>query len=189
MRYYADVGHDQIKDDETAWCAAFLGSCLERAGLASTRSLMARSYLTWGEPLAEFRPGAVAVLSRTADPAFGHAGFLIGETADSIILLGGNQNDAVTVEAFPRTRLLGLRWPSSAITTQPVIPEAEASAEAIGDPATDSAFNRALAHVLEMEGGWTDDPTIPVAPPTSASRSPPTPATKASNSPPPTWPP
>ena len=89
VRYYADVGHAQIKDDETAWCAAFLGACLERAGHTSTRSLMARSYLAWGEPLDEFRHGAVAVLSRTADPAFGHAGFLIGETADSVILLGG----------------------------------------------------------------------------------------------------
>jgi uncharacterized protein (TIGR02594 family) len=165
VRYYADVGHAQITNDETAWCAAFLGSCLERAGIASTRSLMARSYLTWGHPLEEFRAGAVAVLSRTADPALGHAGFLIGETADRIILLGGNQDDAVTVEAFPRARLLGLRWPPPAITTQPVIPEAEASAEATAGPAaSDALFNRALTHVLEMEGGWTDDPYDPGGP-------------------------
>ena len=98
VRYYADVGHAQIANDETAWCAAFLGSCLERAGAPSTRSLMARSYLSWGDSLAEFRLGAVAVLSRTADPALGHAGFLIGETEGSVILLGGNQSDAVTVE-------------------------------------------------------------------------------------------
>jgi uncharacterized protein (TIGR02594 family) len=155
VRYYADVGHAQIEDDETAWCAAFLGACLERAGIASTRSLMARSYLSWGEPLHEFRPGAVAVLSRTADPALGHAGFLIGETAGSIILLGGNQSDAVTVEAFPRSRLLGLRWPSSV-----VIPEGAPAP--IRDP--EAEFNRALAHVLEMEGGWTDDPYDPGGP-------------------------
>jgi uncharacterized protein (TIGR02594 family) len=190
VRYYADVGHAQITNDETAWCAAFLGSCLERAGIASTRSLMARSYLGWGEPLGEFRPGAVAVLSRTADPALGHAGFLVGETTDSVILLGGNQSDAVTVEAFPRSRLLALRWPS------PVIPEAEPAAPPvipegasapIRDPAEDAQFNRALAHVLEMEGGWTDDPYDPGVLPTSASRWPPTPVTKVSSSPPPTW--
>ena len=35
--YYADVGHPQVEDDETAWCAAFLGSCMERAGIQSTR--------------------------------------------------------------------------------------------------------------------------------------------------------
>ena len=173
VRYYADVGHAQITNDETAWCAAFLGSCLERAGLPSTRSLMARSYLAWGESLDEFRHGAVAVLSRTADPALGHVGFLIGETTESVILLGGNQGDAVAVEAFPRSRLLGLRWPStnSASTqpvipeaTPPVIPEAEASAEAIRDPAANAEFERALTHVLEMEGGWTDDPYDPGGP-------------------------
>jgi uncharacterized protein (TIGR02594 family) len=169
VRYYADVGHTQITNDEIAWCAAFLGSCLERAGIASTRSLMARSYLAWGQPLDEFRTGAVAVLSRTADPALGHAGFLVGETTDTVILLGGNQNDAVTVEAFPRARLLGLRWPA---TSAPVIPEAaspppvipEGASAPIRDPDADSAFNRALTHVLEMEGGWTDDPYDPGGP-------------------------
>jgi uncharacterized protein (TIGR02594 family) len=158
VRYYADVGHAQITNDETAWCAAFLGACLERAGIASTRSLMARSYLAWGQPLDEFRPGAVAVLSRTADPTLGHAGFLVGETTDQIILLGGNQNDAVTVEAFPRARLLGLRWPST------VIPDGAPAP--IRDPgaASDALFNHAFAHVLEMEGGWTDDPYDPGGP-------------------------
>jgi uncharacterized protein (TIGR02594 family) len=158
LAYYADAGHPQVSDDETAWCAAFVGACLERAGLTSTRSLLARSYLAWGQPLDAFRHGAVVVLSRTADPALGHVGFLVGETADSVVLLGGNQGDAVTVEAFPRARLLGLRWP-------PVIPQAEASAEAIRDlPAEDALFARALAHVLGMEGGWTDDPYDPGGP-------------------------
>ena len=159
VRYYADVGHAQITNDETAWCAAFLGSCLERAGIASTRSLMARSYLAWGEPLAEFRTGAVAVLSRTADPALGHAGFLIGETADSVILLGGNQGDAVTVEAFPRSRLLG-----PALAPSTCHPGRRVSACPGPRAASDALFNRALAHVLEMEGGWTDDPYDPGGP-------------------------
>jgi uncharacterized protein (TIGR02594 family) len=175
VAYYAAAGHPEIKDDETAWCAAFLGACLERAGIASTRSLMARSYLAWGVPAGEPQPGAIAVLSRGSDPALGHVGFLVGSTATSVILLGGNQGNAVTVAAFPRARLLGLRWPSAAIATAParpappVIPEAEprptAAGEAIRDlPADDALFARALAHVLEMEGGWTDDPVDPGGP-------------------------
>jgi uncharacterized protein (TIGR02594 family) len=187
VAYYAQVGHPQIKDDETAWCAAFLGACLEGAGIPSTRSLMARSYLDWGDPAPGPRWGAVAVLSRTSDPALGHVGFLVGSTATSVVLLGGNQGNAVTVEAFPRARLLGLRWPSSASATTPaqppspvqpvspvqpptpVIPEAEprppAAGEAIRDPAAgDALFAHALAHVLEMEGGWSDDPVDPGGP-------------------------
>lgn len=38
-----------IKDDETPWCAAFVGACLERVGILSTRFESAKSYLSWGE--------------------------------------------------------------------------------------------------------------------------------------------
>jgi uncharacterized protein (TIGR02594 family) len=159
VTYYADAGHPQVENDETAWCAAFVGACLERAGIPGTRSLLARSYLAWGEPLNAFRYGAVAVLSRTADPALGHVGFLVGETAEAVVLLGGNQGDRVSVAAFARSRLLALRWPPP-----PVILEAEATAagRGLGYPgpreASDALFDRALAHVLQMEGGYVEDP-------------------------------
>jgi uncharacterized protein (TIGR02594 family) len=166
VRYYADVGHPQVDNDEVAWCAAFLGSCLERSGFRSTRSLLARSYLSWGEPAGDQRYGAIAVLSRTSDPALGHVGFLVGETAADIILLGGNQNDSVSVQAFPRARLLGLRWPASDPSpSTPVIPDGATAP--IRDPVpspTDALFERALAHVLEMEGGYDDDPYDPGGP-------------------------
>jgi uncharacterized protein (TIGR02594 family) len=169
VRYYAEVGHAAVTDDEVAWCAAFLGACLERAGIRSTRSLMARSYLFWGEALSEPRPGAIAVLSRGFDPRLGHVGFLVGTTSNDLILLGGNQGDAVSVQPFPRSRLLGLRWPSPVTapsSATPVIPEAEGHRpEAIRDPAAvDPLFDRALAHVLEMEGGYDDDPYDPGGP-------------------------
>ena len=158
LRYYADTGHPQITDDETAWCAAFLGSCLERSGHGSSRSLMARSYLSWGEPVEDFRAGAIAVLSRTSDPTLGHVGFLVGETADHVILLGGNQRNSVSVDAFPRTRLLAMRWPGAGTSTAP-------DRDYSGSYTTDEdLFGRALAHVLAMEGGWTDDPYDPGGP-------------------------
>src|SRR4029078_1160960 len=53
--FFADVGSPGSVHDEVACCAAFVGACLERAGLASTRSLMARSYLRWGSALEEGR--------------------------------------------------------------------------------------------------------------------------------------
>jgi uncharacterized protein (TIGR02594 family) len=168
VRYYADVGHPGVSNDEVAWCAAFLGACLERADIGSTRSLMARSYLDWGQPADEPRYGAIAVLSRGSDPTLGHVGFLIGETPADIILLGGNQNDSVSVQAFPRSRLLGLRWPvaTAAVVpgTSPVIPDDPTAP--IRDPAqpSDALLERALAHVLEMEGGYDDDPYDPGGP-------------------------
>jgi uncharacterized protein (TIGR02594 family) len=154
VRYFAEVHQSGIAHDAVAWCAAFVGACLERASIRSTRSLMARSYLAWGVPAEEARLGAVAVLSRGFDPRLGHVGFLVGETSAGLILLGGNQSGRVCVEAFPRNRLLALRWP--VIGAAPPVP-----ADA---PAADPAFERALAHVLEMEGGATDDPYDPGGP-------------------------
>lgn len=149
LQLFRDVGHQTVASDEVAWCAAFVGACLERAGIKSTRSLLARSYLDWGEPLDKPHIGAIAVLSRGSDPGQGHVGFVIGATAAKLFLLGGNQQDAVTVQSFEASRLLGLRWPGES-------PQPNRSAEEL--------FDTALAHVLEMEGGWTNDPYDPGGP-------------------------
>lgn len=151
---YADAHHPEIASDEVAWCAAYVSACLERANIRSARTLLARDYLTWGAPLDAPRPGAIAVLSRDPDPNAGHVAFLIGQTADQLILLGGNQSNAVTVQAFPKSRLLSLRWPAP--TPLPV-PAANPSGP-------DPLFDAALTHVLEMEGGYTNDPADPGGP-------------------------
>ncbi|HUU95482.1 MAG TPA: TIGR02594 family protein, partial [Phycisphaerae bacterium] len=150
--FYAEVGETNGHHDEVPWCAAFVGACVERAGLASTRSLMARSYLRWGSALEQGRFGAVAVLSRGSDPAAGHVGFLVGETDAHVVLLGGNQSDAVTVATFPKTRLLGVRWPEEG-RVQPTVAKHSGA-----------LFETALAHVLEMEGGYSDDRHDPGGP-------------------------
>jgi uncharacterized protein (TIGR02594 family) len=147
---YRDAGHPEIANDEVAWCAAFCGACLARAGVRGTGSLMARSYLAWGEPLDAPRPGAVAVFSRGSSAAEGHVGFWLGETRDAVVLLGGNQGNAVSVTTFPKARLLGLRWPETDAVAVP--------------PSADPIFGQALVHVLEMEGGFSDDAHDPGGP-------------------------
>lgn len=171
VRYYADAGHPEVHVDAVAWCAAFVGACLQRTGITGTRSLMARSYLDWGQALEEPRTGAVAVLSRGSDPSLGHVGFLVGVTPSDVVLLGGNQGDAVTVQAFARSRLIGLRWPGSVPADNQLAPSSsppavtpDGASAPIRDPAADSIFQRALAHVLEMEGGYDDDPYDPGGP-------------------------
>ena len=144
LRYFRDVGHGEIRHDEIAWCAAFVGSCLERAGIGSTRSLMARSYLNWGVAIPEPKPGCIVVLSRGADPTLGHAGFYAGTSGDTVLLLGGNQSNSVRITAFPASRILGYRWPSGAASA-----------------VEGQIFSFALAHVLKMEGSWSNDPADP----------------------------
>ena len=148
LQFFRDVGHGEVRHDEVAWCAAFTGACLERAGLRSTRSLMARSYLTWGAALPEPRAGCIVVLSRGADRRLGHVGFYTGRTAGSVQLLGGNQSNSVRITAFPLDRVLGYRWPS------------DDRAGSAGSFQT-QIFDAALLHVLAMEGGWSNDPADP----------------------------
>ena len=99
-----------IADDETPWCATFVSAVLELAGIVSTRSAWARSYLGWGEEMAAPALGAIAVLER--GPTSGHVAFVVGrQGSDQIMLLGGNQSDMVRISAFPVSRVLAYRWP------------------------------------------------------------------------------
>lgn len=146
LAFYADAGHPGIADDGVPWCAAFVGACLRRSGVVPSGSLRARSYLDWGERLSVARPGAIVVLSRGSSPATGHVGFLTALEPDRVQILGGNQNDQVSLAWFPRRRVLGFRWPPQLVA------------------APDDRFDRALAHVLAMEGGYSDDPLDPGGP-------------------------
>lgn len=98
-------------DDETPWCAGFLGGVLEECGIRSSRSAAARSYLKWGIALRGPVPGAIAVYER--GPLFGHVNFVVGISSPGVIMgLGGNQNDAVTIAPFSINRVIGYRWPA-----------------------------------------------------------------------------
>lgn len=99
--------------DETAWCSAFVNWCFDRAGIAGTRSPAARSWTRWGQAIEAPVVGCVAVLWRGSPSGWqGHVGFYIRETSDYIWLLGGNQNDAVSIARYPKKRLLGYRMPT-----------------------------------------------------------------------------
>lgn len=159
LAFFRDAGRSDITRDEVPWCAAFVGACLERAGYAGTGSLLARSYLDWGTPVDDPRPGALAVLKRGRDPGAGHVGFWIGSTDTHHILLGGNQSDAVTVSTFDKHRLLGFRWPLERATTGGVQQQRESIPEG-----HNLQFEEVIGHILEMEGGFTDDPDDPGGP-------------------------
>jgi uncharacterized protein (TIGR02594 family) len=111
MAMYASVGHDWVEHDSVAWCAAFVGHCLEKAGLRSTRRLNARSYLDWGIPvdLGDAQPGDIVIFSRGSKSWQGHVGFFVKKTSAMIEVLGGNQSDAVNIQRYAKSRLLGVR--------------------------------------------------------------------------------
>lgn len=112
IRWWSKIGA-LFRDDETPWCAAFVGGVLEECDIRSTRSAAARSYLTHGKPLDAPALGAIVVFWRgKPDGWSGHVGFIAGEDkAGNLMVLGGNQGDAVNIKPFARDRVLGYRWP------------------------------------------------------------------------------
>jgi uncharacterized protein (TIGR02594 family) len=111
MEMYASVGHDWVEHDSVAWCAAFVGHCLERAGIRSTRKLTARSYLDWGVPVevSDAQQGDIGVIPRGSSNWQGHV-FLIDRIEGQWVWgLGGNQDDAVNVKRYSVSKLLGVR--------------------------------------------------------------------------------
>jgi uncharacterized protein (TIGR02594 family) len=109
VQFWRDIRRGGIKDDETPWCAAFVGSCLEKTGFVSTRFESASSYRSWGVKLDHPEVGAIAVMAR---PGGAHVFFVVGRDAGGdIVGLGGNQQDEVRFDSFARGRIQAYRWP------------------------------------------------------------------------------
>jgi uncharacterized protein (TIGR02594 family) len=111
LEMYASVGHDWVEHDSVAWCAAFVGHCLERAGITSTRRLNARSYLDWGVPvgIADAQQGDLGIIPRGRSSWQGHVFFIDRIEGAWVWGLGGNQDDTVSIKRYPVSKLLGLR--------------------------------------------------------------------------------
>lgn len=119
LQMWRDIRRSGIKNDETPWCAAYVGAMLERVGIRSTRFEGARSYLEWGDKLEQPIYGCIVVFTRTGG---GHVGFVVGKTeSGNLLVLGGNQSDAVNIKAFTLDRVTGYRWPDDyPKTTRPL---------------------------------------------------------------------
>jgi len=111
IEMYASVGHDWVEHDSVAWCAAFVGHCLEKAGIRSTRKLNARSYLDWGVPVevTDAQQGDIGVIPRGSSSWQGHVFFIDRIEGAWVWGLGGNQDDAVNIKRYPVSKLLGVR--------------------------------------------------------------------------------
>ena len=111
LAYYAASGHPEIRDDETPWCAAFVGAVLGEAGLPNTGSLLARSYLKYGHHIdvSQARPGDIVVLTRGNSTWQGHVAFFDRLENGCVYLLGGNQRDQVNISDYPASKIIGVR--------------------------------------------------------------------------------
>lgn len=107
LKFFEAIGHDWVKNDEVAWCAAFLNYILQISGMENTRKLNARSFLDIGEKVTEPTIGDIAVFWRL-DPkgTLGHVGIFVAQDEKNIFVLGGNQQEQVNIMPIPKIRLL-----------------------------------------------------------------------------------
>lgn len=118
--WLADAGIPNA-DDETPWCGAFLGYLAFLLGLPRPRGYArARSWLTVGTPIAleDASPDYdVIVLRRGKAPqpgpeviaAPGHVGLFAAVEGSRVLILAGNQGDAVSIAPFASKDVLGVR--------------------------------------------------------------------------------
>lgn len=99
--------------EDVPWCSAFMNYVCWLLRLPRSKSLAARSWLNVGTPVRidMARPGFdVVILSRPPNSWSGHVGFYAGWIqGEGIAILGGNQNNSVSVDGFDPSRILGIR--------------------------------------------------------------------------------
>lgn len=109
MHWAKKTGLDRVyRSDATAWCGLWMAYVTLQAGWdPPLNPLWARNWLNFGiVPPFGIGLGDVLVFSRANG---GHVGLYVAEDKHVFHVLGGNQDDAVSIKRIPRSRLLGAR--------------------------------------------------------------------------------
>jgi uncharacterized protein (TIGR02594 family) len=100
------------REDSTAWCGLFMAYAALQAGFDPPKinPLGARNWLEFGVPQDVAMLGDVLVFWRERKTGFkGHVGIYVGEDDTRYYVLGGNQQDMVSIAPVAKNRLLGIR--------------------------------------------------------------------------------
>lgn len=105
--------------DDVPWCASFCCWVLEQSGVFSPRTKRASDFIAWGKDCREadgsmrFSTGAVIVFGKDDPDAAGsgHVAFVMGRSGQTLYVLGGNQQNAVTIAARSARNVVAVRWP------------------------------------------------------------------------------
>ncbi len=107
--------------DDVPWCSSFVNAVAFILDLPRTRSKAARSWLAVDAPAIDLHnamPGFDVVIFKRgggAQPgadvlnAPGHVAFYSHADGDYVVVLGGNQGDAVSLSRYPIANVLGVR--------------------------------------------------------------------------------
>lgn len=99
-----DLGLKNIyTNDEIPWCGLFIAYCAKSAGVEVVeRPLWALNWARYGNKVDEPMLGDVLTFKRNGG---GHVGIYVGEDDTHYHVLGGNQNNSVSISRIAKTRL------------------------------------------------------------------------------------
>ena len=110
VEFFNVSGHSWVKNDETAWCSAFVNWVCIESGFEASKKLNARSWLDVGAEIETPRLGDIVIFWRESKSSWkGHVGFFIREEGENVFVLGGNQSNGVNIKPYSKARVLGYR--------------------------------------------------------------------------------
>lgn len=110
LKYFSEIGHEWVENDETAWCSAFINWCAKMNCLERSNKLNARSWLDIGEVIEEPQQGDIVIFWRESKDSWkGHVAIFVAKRDKTIFVLGGNQANMVKITGYSQDRLLGYR--------------------------------------------------------------------------------
>ena len=104
MGWAKDLGLDKVyTEDEIPWCGLFIAHCAHTAGTQVVdRPLWALNWAKYGNKVDVPMLGDILTFKRNGG---GHVGIYVGEDATYYHVLGGNQNNSVSVSRIAKSRL------------------------------------------------------------------------------------
>lgn len=96
------------------WCGDMVESCIAKvlpAEVLPANPFWAQAWTTFGINAQSPLVGSIGVIRWSASS--GHVGFVAGVEGSKIVLLGGNQSNAITLASFPREKFIAFRWPKT----------------------------------------------------------------------------
>ncbi|MCP4441467.1 MAG: TIGR02594 family protein [Aureispira sp.] len=112
IQYYAACGAKT--SDEPAWCAAFTSWCLSRSGVSNPQDPGVAQWTGWGEKSDTPFYGSVGIIEgesrdkktgKIKRKPWGHIGFIVGVEKGFVLMLGGNQDNSVSIKKFPTSKV------------------------------------------------------------------------------------
>lgn len=92
--------------DRTAWCAAFVNFCLQRAGVKGSGSASSGTFRCWSNESTSPSIGDLVVLRERGSEqncvGSGHVGFFVSQTDKIVTILGGNQGNRINEQNFKK---------------------------------------------------------------------------------------